>query len=547
MRKTTTSAAEWGKPATACLGMVAFLLAACSPVDSGNEEGSDESSEEPNASEIEDNFGTPVDASQAQKGGDLVFGLTADGDALDPTTSTALVNQHVFASMCQALYRFTGDGSIEPLIATDLPELSDDGTVYTITVREDAVFSDGTPMTAEDVVATFERNLEDPESQRRSELGPMESVEATGDHEVTVTLSEPFSPLLSVLADRPGMIQNPASIEEGFSSDPSCVAPFRFVDRVANTSITLEKDPNYFDADSVYLDSIEFRIMPDANVLATNLESGDVHAANQISPQDIGALVESEHVEVLSTENAGYQGLHINLDESTSDNSDLATNETVRRALSMAIDRDGLADASSNGVWDGACGPIAPTSPFSTDLAQECPEYDPDAARELLEEAGVEVPFTVELTVPNQQDPQRYAQALQSSVEAGGFNIEVQITEFATVLSDLPNGNFDAALLGWGGRPDPDGNMQMYWLSDGSTNYSSYENEEFDDLMATARYTVDEEERAGLYGEATRILHEDLPYIFTYRIRNIAGANGVEGVSMNVVGIIDPSFAAFTE
>lgn len=522
------------------IGIVALLAAGCTPVTSSGENGS-----EPRT--LEDNFGTEADPATAQQGGELVFGLSAEGDALDPTVSTSLVNQHVFASMCASLYDYAEDGSAVPHLATDLPQISADETVYTIQLRDDAVFSDGEPMTADDVVSTFERNLEDPESQRRAELGPVESVEATGEHEVTITLSEPFAPLVAALADRPGMVQNPAAVEEGFGSAPSCVAPFRFVERVANTSITVEKDPNYFDADSVYLDRIVYRIMPDANVLAANLESGDIHATDRVSPQDIDGLLNSDRVEVLSSESVGYQGLHINLDEETSGNAELATNEDVRRALAMAIDRDSVAKAASNGVWSGACGPIAPVSLYSSEAAQECPPYDPEGARELLEQAGVEVPFTIELLVTNRQDDQRYAQALQSSVQDAGFTIEVNTAEYATVLGDAANRDFDAMLLGWGGRADPDGNMRQYWTTGATTNYSSYSNPAVDELMTSATHTTDEDARAQLYAEAIAAINQDLPYVFTHRLRNLAGANGVAGVRMDVVGIVDPSRAAFVE
>lgn len=500
----------------------------------------------------------PLDDRTIIEGGDLVMALSAEPDRLDPTTSSSLYTRYVMETMCQKLYDIDDEGAIVPMLATELPEVSDDGLTVTIPVRTDAVFADGTPLDADAVVTTLQRGLDKEDSSRRSELGPISAITAVDDSTVEVTYSEPFAPLAAALADRAGMVMSPTALTEAgddFGDAPVCVGPFKFVERVPQTSITVERDPLYYDADSVHLDTITYRIITDASIRAANLRSGDVHVADTMSTQDVESLKADDSLTVLEVGSLGYQGLTVNIGNQDGVGTDpvqidtpLASDPEIRRALSMSIDREALVASVFNGLYDPACSPISPTSPFATDASDACPEHDPEGARQILEDAGVTTPLTIEMQVSNNPDTVRFAQALQAQVAEGGFELAITPVEYSTLLDVQTRGDFEALQLGWSGRIDPNGNMFNFLSTGAGNNYSGYSDAEVDELLSDAASTNDVDERAELYGQAVEKVQEDNPVIYLYRTRSLTAlSDEIAGVSTYADGVVRLSGAAFVE
>lgn len=497
-------------------------------------------------------LGERVDAATLSDGGTLVVALSNDPGALDPTFTNALVAKHVFQAMCESLYQVNADGTIGPLLATALPEISADGLTYTIPLREDAKFSDGSVMTAEAVVKTIDRNKNAEGSLRASELTAVESAEAVDQHTVQLNLTKPSAPLLSVLADRPGMVLNPAAVAElgaGFSSAPSCVGAFEFEGSVAQTSVTLVKDADYYAAADVKLDKVEFRVMADASVRLANLRSGDVQVADRLPTTEREKLLSDADVSVLYGTSLGFQGLHINI-ANQGRGKPFEARDTpfadprVRQALSLAIDRESLAQTVFGGVFLAACGPISPASAYSSEASEVCPPHDLEQAASLLAEAGVETPVKFTLSIQAAEDASRVAQALQAQVAEAGFAMEIETLDFATVTANQLAGDYDTMLLGWGGRTDADGVVSPFMMSTGSQNAAGYASEETDALLQKAAASSDENERIDLYGQVTAQLQKDNPYLFVYRERNLTGvASGVASVTMDPTAIINVAFA----
>ncbi|MBD8703033.1 ABC transporter substrate-binding protein [Frigoribacterium sp. CFBP 13712] len=492
------------------------------------------------------------------EGGDLVMALSAEPDRLDPTTSSSLYTRYVMETMCQKLYDIDAEGQIVPMLATELPTVSDDGLTVSFPVRTDAVFADGTPLDADAVVTTLQRALDKEDSSRRSELGPITGITAAGDDEVEIEYSEPFAPLTAALADRAGMIMSPTALEaqgDDFGDAPVCVGPFKFADRVPQTSITVERDPLYYDAENVHFDSITYRIITDASIRAANLQSGDVQVADSMSTQDVESLKADDALTVLEVGSLGYQGLTVNIGNQDGVGTDparidtpLASDATVRQALSMSIDRESLVSSIFGGLYDPACSPISPDSPFATDASDACPEYDPEAARQMLEDAGVETPYAIDMQVSNNADTVRFAQALQAQVAEGGFELTITPVEYSTLLDVQTRGDFEALQLGWSGRVDPHGNTYNFLSTGGGNNYSGYSSEEVDDLLTRAAATNDVDERADLYGQAVAQVQEDDPIIYLYRVRSLTAlSNEIAGVSTFADGVVRLSNAAFVE
>lgn len=506
--------------------------------------------------EHHDEFGTPVGDQHVAEGGDLVMGLSSEPDKLDPTTSSSLYTRYVMNTICEKLYDLDRGGEIVPQLATALPTISPDGLTVTIPVRTGIVFADGTPFDAEAVRTSLDRHLTNPESQRASEMGPIASITTADSSHVVIRYEKPFAPITAALADRAGMILSPKALtDEGddFGDHPVCVGPFKFVERVPQTAIIVTRDPKYYDAKDVHLDTITYRIMSDANIRAANLRSGDIQVADTISPQDVDALTEEDDLRVLQSSSLGYQGITINVGNvdgvgkpTKQIDTPLAKDPRVRLAFSHAIDRQTLVDTVFNNWFEPACAPIAPQTPYASDASNACPDFDPAESRRLLTEAGVQIPYPVEMQVSNTQDQLRYAQALQASVAEGGFELKIVPVEYSTLLDVQKNGTFEALALGWSGRIDPDGNTSRFLATGKAANYSGFSSSTLDGILARAGQTTDVAERADLYGQAVAVLQKENPVVYTYRIRNLtAHSTRVTGIEVYTDGVVRLGRAAF--
>lgn len=500
--------------------------------------------------------GTPVGDTAVREGGDLVMGLSAEPDVLDPTRSSSLYTRYVMASMCEKLYDIDADGELVPQLATALPDVSDDGLTVTIPVRDDAVFADGTPFDAAAVAQTLERHLEDPESSRKSELGPISDITAVDPTHVQINYESPFAPITAALADRAGMIMSPEALDalgEDFGDSPVCVGPFKFVRRVPQTEIVVERDPLYYDADEVHLDSITYRIMTDASIRTANLRSGDVQVIDTVSTQDVDALAQESGIRVLQTPSLGYQAVTFNVgnvDGTGQPPGEVDTPEAqdprVRQAFSEALDRETLTASVFNGWFDPACSPISPDSPFATDASNACPPYDPEHARQLLKEAGVEVPVEIDMQITNTPDSLRLGQALQASVAEGGFDLRIVPVEYSTLLDVQDRGDFRMLQLGWSGRVDPAANTQNFLSTGAGNNYSGYSDPEMDALLEQAASGTDMAARAKSFGDVVTKVQEDNPVVYIYRQRNLtAHSTDVVGVQTFADGVVRLARAAF--
>lgn len=506
----------------------------------------------------DDVVSAPIGEKTIIEGGDLVMALSAEPDRLDPTTSSSLYTRYVMQTMCQKLYDIDANGDIIPQLATELPEVSEDGLTVRIPVRDDAQFADGTPFNAEAAAQTIDRGVNLEGSSRKSELGPIEKVVAVDDTTVEVTFSKPFAPLTAALADRAGMILSPKALEEkgeAFGDSPVCVGPFKFVERVPQTSIKVERDPLYYDAENVHLDTITYRIITDSNIRAANLRSGDVQVADTISTQDVDELMNEEGIGILQVGSLGYQGITVNVGNTDGVgaapgviDTPIGSDPVVRKALSMSIDREALVQSVFNGYHETACSPVSPASPFTSPASEACPEYDPEAAKSMLEEAGIETPYKLEMQVSNNPDTIRFAQALQAAVADGGFEIEILPVEYSTLLDVQDRGDYEILQLGWSGRVDPHGNMFNFLSTGGGANYAGYSNPDVDELLTQASQTNDIAERADLYGQAVTQVQEDNPIIYLYRIRSLTGySTDIAGVETFADGVVHLSNVAFVE
>lgn len=509
-------------------------------------------------SQDQDVFGEPADASQVKDGGTLTVALSADPDKLDPTLSRSLYSRYVFHTMCEKLYDLGPDAKIVPQLATALPTISSDGLSLTIPLRQGVKFADGGTLDSAAVRTTINRGLTLDGSGRKSELGPISSIETPDPNTVVIKLSKPFAPLTAALADRAGMILSPAAVAKlgaNFSTAPVCVGPFKFASRVAQNSIKVVKDPLYYDAAKVHLDAIEYRIITDSSIRTANLRSGDAQVADSLSTQDAQTLQEDSSMTVLQSQSLGYQGLTINVGNANGIDkpvkpldTPIAKDPRIRQALEASIDREALVKSLFNGLNTVACSPISPKSEFSSDAAQVCPPHDPAKAKQLLSQAGVSTPYKVSMITSNNPDSLRFAQALQAMVKEGGFDLVIKPVEYTALLDQQDRGEFELLQLGWSGRVDPDANTFNFVGTGGGQNVAGNSDPATDKLLIEARQSKDEAQRVQLYGQVVTRLHETDPIIYLYRVRNLTGvSNKVKGVQTYPDGVIRTAFAGFAK
>lgn len=539
------------------LAVVSLGVTACSavaPADTSATAGSTAGA----AATGEDAFGSPANAAEVKQGGSLVMALSAEPDKLDPALSRSLYSRYVFNAMCEKLYDVDESAKIVPQLATALPTVSDDGKTVTIPVRDGVKFADGTPFDAQAVKASLERELTLEGSARRSELGPIAKVEAKDASTVVVSLSKPFAPLVAALTDRAGMIVSPTAAKQlgkDFATAPVCVGPFKFSKRVPQNSIELVKDTNYYAADKVHLDKITYRIITDSSIRAANLRSGDVLVADSLSAQEVPALKKEQSLQILQSQSLGYQGVTFNVGNSAGVEAPPKLRDTpeakdprVRQAFEYAIDRAGLVKVIFNDLNTVACSPISPKSEFSSEAAQKCTPHDPEKSKALLKEAGVQTPFPIEMITSNNPDSLRLAQALQSMVKDGGFDLKINPVEYASLLDQQDRGDFTLLQLGWSGRIDPDANITNFVRTGGSQNVAGFSDPEVDSLLEKAREAQDLAQRRDLYGQVIDRLHQSDPLIYLYRQRNLTGVStSLKGVQVFPDGVVRLAFAGMAK
>jgi peptide/nickel transport system substrate-binding protein len=447
----------------------------------------------------------------------LRIGLAEDPDVLDPTLARSFVGRIVFASLCDKLFDIDEKLDIVPQLATGY-EWSADSKALTIRLRPGVTFHDGEKLDAAAVKYSLERHKTMAGSNRRGELAPLASVDIVDPATVRLNLSAPFSPLLAQLADRAGMIVSPKAAQaagDKFGAKPVCAGPFQFVERVAQDRIVLERYPNYWNKPAVHFDRVVFLPIPDATVRLANLRSGQLDFIERLAASDVPQVKSDARLRMTKITEIGYQGITINVGKSElAQKNPLGRDPRVREAFELALDRDGIVQVAMDGEADAGNQWVAPTNAFYAKNVP-IPQRNVARAKALLQEAGVANPsFT--LMTPTTADAQRIAEVVQAMVREAGFDVKIQSTEFATSLDMADKGQFEAYVLAWSGRADPDGNIFSFDACKQPLNYAGYCKPEVDDLLKRSRTTLDPAERRKLYADIAAIVLKDRPIVYLY-------------------------------
>ncbi len=447
----------------------------------------------------------------------LRVGLAEDPDVLDPTLARTFVGRIVFAALCDKLFDIDEKLAIVPQLATAY-EWSADSKTLTLKLRSGVTFHDGEKLDAAAVKYNLERHKTMPGSNRRGELAPVASVDVVDPATVKLTLSAPFSPLLAQLADRAGMMVSPKAATaagDKFGAKPVCSGPFKFVERIAQDRMTFERFDGYWNKVAIHFDKIVYTPVVDATVRLANLKSGQFDFIERVASSDMERLAADKKLKTSRITEIGYQGITINIGKSEqAQKNPLGKDARVREAFELAIDRQGLAqvvmdnEATVGNQW------VAPNNAYYA-KSLPVPKRDIARAKALLKQAGVEKPsFT--LVTPTTSDAQRLALVIQAMTREAGFDVKIQATEFATSLNMADKGDFEAYVLAWSGRADPDGNLFSFHGCKQPLNYAGYCDAETDKLLNESRSLRVPEERRKVFEQiAARVLKER-PIVYLY-------------------------------
>ncbi|MBK7470549.1 MAG: ABC transporter substrate-binding protein [Betaproteobacteria bacterium] len=447
----------------------------------------------------------------------LRIGLAEDPDILDPTLARTFVGRIVFAGLCDKLFDLDEKLNIVPQLATGF-QWSPDNKALTIKLRSGVTFHDGEKFDAAAVKFNIERHKTLAGSNRRGELAPVTTVDVVDDSTVRLNLAAPFSPLLAMLTDRSGMMVSPKAAQAAgatFGSKPVCSGPFRFVERVAQDRIVLERFPNYWNKAEIHFDKVLYQPIVDSTVRLANLKSGQLDFIERMGTSDVAALKSDSRFKMQKIVELGYQGITINIGKSDfAQKNPLGRDPRVREAFELSLDREGIVNVAMDGEGLPGNQWVPPTSQFYAKNVP-IPKRDVARAKALLKEAGVPNPsFT--LMTPTTSDAQKIAQVVQAMAKEAGFDIKIQSTEFATSLNLADKGEFDAYVLAWSGRADPDGNLQSFHQTKQPLNYAGYSVPEVDELIGKSRTAVDPAARAKIFEQIAAHVAKDRPVVYLY-------------------------------
>jgi peptide/nickel transport system substrate-binding protein len=470
----------------------------------------------------------------------LRIGLAEDPDVLDPTLARTYVGRIVFSSLCDKLFDIDEKLNIVPQLALD-HATSPDGKAVTIKLRANMKFHDGEALDAAAAKYSLERHLNMAGSFRKPELAAVDHVDVVDPLTITIVLKAPYAPLIAQLTDRSGMMISPKAAQaagDKFGLHPVCAGPYKFVERVQQDRIVVEKFADYWNKDAVAIDRLIYLPIVDSTVRLANLKSGGLDLIERVLATDIKDVRSDPRLRLSTALELGYQGIDLNVGNGAAAKNPLGANAKVRQALYYAIDRQALNQV----VFDGEFVPgnqwVSPEHPYFQ-KSFPVPTRDLAKAKALMKEAGITAPFDVDFMVPKGEETQAVAEVIQAMAADIGINMKIRVTEFATSLKQAEAGEYQAYLLAWSGRTDPDGNLYIFHKCRAPQDYPGYCNPQADKLLDEGRTLADMAQRKAVYEKLTRIILEDIPKLYLYhRLVLIAHTTRLEGYRQLPDGLV---------
>lgn len=478
---------------------------------------------------------TPTTAAAPQRGGTITFGRAASVTSFDLNQQITANNAFAIDKVFEPLVSFDTEGRLIGWLAEDW-SISDDQLTYTFTLRPGLSFSDGTPVTAHDARFSLQRHLDLVGPLPLT--APITALEATDERTLTITLASPYTPLLSELSGFSNGIF-PADFggrtEEQFLAAPVGTGPWVVEEWDPSGDLSFVANQHYWQEGKPYAERLVYTVVADDTQRIQQLRAGQLSGIEQVSPASLAELEADPAVQVAQLGSWAVEQIFFNtLDEHFAD-------RHVRRAIALALDREGITRAVTFGTGETLHTLIPPTIAYSAEVAAL--DNDLDAAKAELAQSGFPQGFatTVLIAAGNAvrgQEAQILQQALAplgievtiEAIELNAFRERFRAFEYEVMInsgqSDAPDAN---GLITF--QADPEGFSNSYW--------THYTNPDVTRLMHEGRQTPDGPERAEIYAEIQQILADDVPYIPLYNAKNIvASGAGVHGLVPRINGSV---------
>ena len=449
----------------------------------------------------------PTGAGQPQRGGRLTIAVAADPDGLDPHKTVAAATFQITRNIYDTLVQTDAESRILPGLAEKW-QPSADGLRWTFTLRQGVRFHNGREMTSEDVRYSFERLLS-PEtaSPRAKDFAVVKAVTAPDPRTVVFELSVPQTPFLSNLAYGWAAVV-PREAVATLRDKPVGTGPFKVVEWVKDSHVTLERFDDYFVAGVPYLDGAVFRVITDPAARLAALRAGEVDVIPELPAQEIAAVRKDPNLKIIEVPFNGLQYIAINNQVPPFDKLE------VRQALNYAVDKKAVIETAQFGVGVPIGSHMPPVSEYYVDLVGRYP-YDPERAKQLLAQAGYPNGFETTMILPQPYDFHiRNGQVVADQLARVGIKCRLETMEWGTWLSQVYNGRqYALTAIGATGRLDPDPLLNVY-VSTSKENFRNYVNPRFDQLAAQGAVETDPQKRREIYAQMQTMLADDAVAIY---------------------------------
>lgn len=423
---------------------------------------------------------------------DLVIAMDADIDTLHPSDFSTTVEINILNQLYDPLMYMNPDGTHdpEPRIAESY-EISEDGLDYTFHLRQDATFHDGSPITAADVKFSLEMYMDS--EYQGSQVTGLASVDTPDDYTVVCHLENPYSPfMLGVCSVHIASKAYFESSEDDFVNAPVGSGPYKYVGRNKGSNVTLEAYEDYYRG-AASIKNVTYEVIPDQSTQAIALQTGEVNFAT-IESSSIAQLSGNDTITIAEVPTSGFTYVSMNTEKAPFDD------VKVRQAINYAINRENIVDVCYEGEAEVNSN-ICSKDRFGYSEDQPQYTYDPEKAKELLAEAGIEAPYDLgEMLVAEKYS--NVATVLQSDLAAVGLNVSITVKEFNAYIDELTSGSYDITALEM--TLDGDSQMlEMAFLTDyiGTANNARYSDADMDALFTQTKAETDTEARAELFNQ----------------------------------------------
>ena len=458
-------------------------------------------------------FAMPAQAART----DLTLGIALEPPHLDPTAgAAAAIDEVVYANVFEGLTRIDRDGAVRPALAKSW-NVSEDGLAYTFELRDNVRFHDGSTFDARDVVFSLDRARgPDSTNAQKPLFDAIESVEAVDASTVRIRLSRPDGALPYKLGWGDAVMVAPESAASN-RENPIGTGPFRFDRWIRGSSISLARNDEYW-GDPVALEKATFRVVPDPAAATSALQAGDIQAFPNFPAPELVPVFDADprfDVDLGSTE--GETILAINNARPPLDD------VRVRRAIAKAIDRSAIITGAMFGIGTPIGSHFPPHHPAYVDLTAET-AYDPEAARQLLADAGAsDLSLTLELPPPTYA--RRGGEIVARSLRDIGIDVEIEPIEWSRWLDKVfTQRDFDLTIVS---HTEPN-DIGIYARPD---YYFGYSSPEFDAINAGLEREADVDARYDLMREAQRLLSRDAVNAFLFQLAKVGISDSrIEGL-----------------